>query len=104
MPAEETRMSYAWTPTPESIGERNWTKFAKAAGLADYDALAAKAAREPEWFWNALIKFLDVRFIRPYDRVLDLSKGLPWAEWCVGGTTNLVLNCLDKHLPARADH
>jgi len=95
---------YAWVPSEESIAARNWTRFARAEGLDGYDALAAKAAREPEWFWNALIRFLDVRFQQPYERVLDLSKGLPWAEWCVGGTTNLALNCLDKHLPARADH
>lgn len=97
-------MSYAWVPSAESIAGRNWTAFARAEGLDGYDALAAKAAREPEWFWNALIAFLDVRFYRPYDKVLDLSKGLPWAEWCLGGITNLVLNCLDKHLPARAAH
>ncbi len=30
-------------------------------------------------------------------QVLDLSRGLPWARWCVGGTTNIVLNCIDKH-------
>lgn len=68
---------YAWVPSPASIAARNWTRFARAEGLDGYDALATKAAREPEWFWNALIKFLDVRFQQPYERVLDLSKGLP---------------------------
>ena len=29
--------------------------------------------------------------------MLDLSRGQPWARWCVGGTTNIVLNCIDKH-------
>ena len=44
-----------------------------------------------------VFKFCDVRFYRRYDRMLDLSRGQPWARWCVGGTTNIVLNCIDRH-------
>ena len=29
--------------------------------------------------------------------MLDTSDGIEWARWCVGGTTNIVLNCLDRH-------
>ena len=29
--------------------------------------------------------------------MLDLSEGLPFAHWCVGGQTNVVLNCVDRH-------
>ena len=25
------------------------------------------------------------------------QKGPPWSKWCVGGTTNIVLNCVDRH-------
>jgi acetyl-CoA synthetase len=28
--------------------------------------------------------------------VLDTCEGLPFAKWCVGGTTNVVLNCIDR--------
>jgi hypothetical protein len=39
-----------------------------------------------------------LRFFTPYTQLLDLSrKGPEWADWCVGGTTNIVLNCLDRH-------
>ncbi|HSV46048.1 MAG TPA: AMP-binding protein, partial [Ramlibacter sp.] len=31
-----------------------------------------------------------------YERVLDLADGLPFAHWCVGGVTNVVLNCVDR--------
>jgi len=40
----------------------------------------------------------DIRFYRPYERVLDVSRGKPWARWCVGGTTNLAMNCLQRQL------
>ncbi|PPQ29705.1 acetyl-coenzyme A synthetase N-terminal domain-containing protein [Rhodopila globiformis] len=55
------------------------------------------ADAEPERFWNSLVEFSDIRFHRPYEAILDKSRGIAWAHWCVGGTTNLVLNCLDKH-------
>ena len=28
---------------------------------------------------------------------MDDSKGIPWTKWCVGGKTNIVLNCIDRH-------
>ena len=31
-----------------------------------------------------------------YEQVLDLREGQPFAHWCVGGTTNVVLNCIDR--------
>ncbi len=31
--------------------------------------------------------------------MLDLGEGRPFARWCVGGTANVVLNCIDRHRP-----
>lgn len=63
----------------------------------DYDQLASKADIDPVWLMEQVFEFCDVRFYRRYDRMLDVSRGQPWARWCVGGTTNIVLNCIDKH-------
>ena len=89
--------TYVWTPPPELVGQSNLTAFLRATGPPDYDALAAKADADPAWLMEEVFRFCDVRFYRRYDRMLDLSRGLPWARWCVGGTTNIVLNCIDKH-------
>ncbi|MBQ0723853.1 MAG: AMP-binding protein [Cycloclasticus sp.] len=86
-----------WQPTKERLANSQIQKFINAAGVADYDELLTKSDQDPEWFWNTAIKFLDIKFYQPYDKVLDQSKGIEWAEWCLGGKTNLVLNCLDKH-------
>tara|TARA_R110002095_G_scaffold210797_1_gene198300 strand:- start:701 stop:1030 length:330 start_codon:yes stop_codon:yes gene_type:complete len=86
-----------WQPTEELIANSQIQKFINAASVSDYDELLIKADADPEWFWNAAIKFLDIKFYQDYDRVMDQSKGIEWTEWCVGGKTNLVLNCLDKH-------
>lgn len=52
---------------------------------------------DPAWFWDGLLTFLDIRFYRPYEKVLDMSRGKAWTDWCVGGTTNAYLNCIETH-------
>ena len=91
---------FAWQPSEAIKAAANWQAFLRAERLPDYPALARKATAEPEWFWDALIRFLGVRFVKPYARVLDLSAGIEWPKWCVGGTTNATLSCLDRHVEA----
>lgn len=75
-------------------------RFLSQHGIADYQGLVERAAAEPEWFWTAVMEFHRLHFFRPFERLLDLSRGPEWAEWCVGGTTNLAYNCLDRTLAA----
>lgn len=98
-------MKYAWRPSEEFKRAANWSRFITANGLPDYETMLAKSSADPEWFWNALIDFLDIRFSHPFDQVLDLSRGIEWPRWCVGGKMNLAWNCLDRNLEAgRGDH
>ena len=91
---------FVWYPSEQVKREANWTAFIHASGMPDYPALAARSSSDPDWFWNELIRFVDFRFYKPYDTVRDMSRGLPFAQWCIGGTTNLVLNALDKKTAA----
>jgi acetyl-CoA synthetase len=86
-----------WRPTDDIVRASRMRAFLDRLGLDDLDALNARADADPAWFWGALLDFLGMRFYAPYERVLDTSRGKQWPEWCVGGTTNVVLNCLDKH-------
>jgi acetyl-CoA synthetase len=90
-------MAYLWTPPAELVEQSNLTAFLRATGQPDYDALAAKGDADPAWLMQEVFRFCGVQFYRDYDTMLDLSRGQPWARWCVGGTTNIVLNCIDKH-------
>ncbi|MCC8980939.1 AMP-binding protein [Bradyrhizobium acaciae] len=90
-------MTYLWTPPAELVEKSNLSAFLRATGQHDYDTLAAKANTDPAWLVEEVFKFCDVRFYRSPDKILDLARGEPWARWCVGGTTNIVLNCIDKH-------
>ena len=85
-----------WQPDAATIAASNLAAFMRALGVASYEELLERADREPAWFFDALLKHLDYRFYRPYEKVLDESRGAPWARWCAGGTTNVVLNALDR--------
>ena len=43
---------------------------------------------------------LDIQFYEPYRQIADFSRGIEWPAWCVGGSMNIVHNCLDKWLAA----
>jgi acetyl-CoA synthetase len=94
--ADETNSpEYVWQPSPEMILESNITAFMQSLSVADYDGLIELASQDCEKFWSAIMTFLD--FHEPYSQLLDVSRGIPFAKWCVGGKTNIVLNCLDRH-------
>jgi acetyl-CoA synthetase len=55
------------------------------------------------WFWDTILRDLDVQFYKPYSRVVDLSDGKPWAHWCVDGEMNIVHNMIDKYAGTPTD-
>ncbi|CEJ10991.1 Acetyl-coenzyme A synthetase [bacterium YEK0313] len=76
--------------------------FMERHGLASYEDLIARADRDPEWFWPAVMDFHGLAYFKPFERVLDTSKGVQWPQWCIGGTTNIAYNCMERTL-ARGD-
>ena len=85
-----------WQPDENLVANSNLVGFMKAHSLADYAALRKRALQDPSWYWDAVIRYFAIEFYEPYDLVMDISRGKPWTQWCLGGVTNLVLNCLDK--------
>ncbi|MFT4570143.1 MAG: acetyl-CoA synthetase [Hyphomicrobiaceae bacterium] len=71
--------------------------FARSAHIksrAEYDQIRASALADPEAFWAGIAGELE--WFHPWDRVLDWQP--PFAQWFVGGKTNISHNCLDRHL------
>src|SRR2546421_192120 len=87
----------AWRPTPEMIEQSLLMRFMRAHGLNSLEELHQRSNRDLDWFWNAVLRDLDIRFRQPYTNVLDLARGAAWPQWCVGGIMNIVDNCLDKY-------
>ena len=74
------------------------TEFMRAEALSSFDDLLHRAATDPAWFTDALFRYLDIQFKAPYKQVVDLSQGIMWPQWCVGGEMNIIDTCLDKAL------
>ncbi|MBP9893367.1 MAG: AMP-binding protein, partial [Planctomycetes bacterium] len=101
-------MSYVWKPTREIIENANVTRLMRKLGYvvaADKPEKVAEEARSfvkrsqkhIEWFWQEALQDLGIEWTKPYSKILDKSKGNAWADWFVGGETNIALNCVDRH-------
>jgi acetyl-CoA synthetase len=86
-----------WEPSPEVIERSRLRRFMDRHGIETFDELLKRADADIEWFWDAAIKDVDIAFYRHYDKVVDLSKGNPWAKWWIGGRMNIVQSCLDRY-------
>ena len=87
----------AWEPSAAQFQRSRLLRFMRHLGLDTVDALRERAAADPAWFWEAVIRDLGLSWFRQPDRVLDLSDGLPFAHWFPGGRFNYVSNAVDRH-------
>lgn len=101
VPADLTNQPVVWHPDEAAIERSRMLAFARRHNLADYDALCTRAAEDPAWFWGAISDELGLVWTTPYDQVLDISAGIEWPRWYVGGRMNYVTSAVDRHLPTR---
>ena len=110
MPPSETDLSsaphatfpfdqeFAWVPDEQTISDSNLMAFMKAHDITSYDRLYAKSIDDVAWYWDGVMKQLNIEFYEPYQDVLVMKDGPQFPEWCVGGRMNIVHNMLDKWL------
>ena len=98
MGAFESTGEVVWRPDPQLVEQSNLLRFMRRLGLGSWPELQRRSTADISWFWDAVLRELDIRFSTPYSRVVDLSRGMALPQWCVGGRLNIVLNCLDKYL------
>ena len=89
-----------WRPTPEVIERARITRLMRSLGVGTLAELQRRSVEDPEWYWNGVVKDLGLRWLTPYSRVLDDSRGPAWPRWFPGGRLNFSDNCLDRNLDA----
>jgi acetyl-CoA synthetase len=82
-----------WRPSPEDLADSRPARFVRAAGFgadapSGLEAIQARAARDPGWFWGAAAEDLALHWQRPPTTTLDLSAGIARARWWSGGAFN----------------
>jgi len=88
-------------PHPEYIPIAEGMKNAKITP-AKYDAMYRESVADPVKFWGEQGKRLD--WIKPYTQVKDTDYAdNARIRWYYDGVLNVAHNCIDRHLPKRAD-
>ncbi|QUD87001.1 acetate--CoA ligase [Phenylobacterium montanum] len=84
-------------PVPEA-----WAKRARI-DAAGYEAALKRVEEDPEGYWREIAGRLD--WIKPFTVVKDVSYNREdfRIRWFADGVLNASANCLDRHLPARAN-
>ena len=85
-----------WSPSPEALERANVVRLMRRHGLGDYRDLVRRSQDDPEWFWPAAMEDMGLEFSRPWDEVMDLSRGPEWATWFVGGRVSIARNCVHR--------
>ena len=88
----------AWRPSRAQIEQSNLYRQYTRLGFASLDEFQRASVNDITWFWDTMLRELDVQFYEPYAQVVDLSGGIQFPKWCVGGKMNIVHNCLDKYI------
>ncbi len=83
-------------PVPADLAKSAW------CDEASYDAMYARSIEDPEGFWAEQAKRLD--WIETWSKVKTVDfTGDVTIRWFEGAKLNACVNCIDRHLPARAD-
>ena len=84
-------------PVPEA-----WAKRARM-DAAGYDAAVRRVEEDPQGFWSEVAGRLD--WIKPFTVAKDVSLHREdfHIRWFADGVLNASVNCLDRHLPLRAE-
>jgi acetyl-CoA synthetase len=93
---------FVWWPDPAVVEQTNLMQFMRRHGITTLDGLIPHSLEDVATFWEAVLADLDIQFYEPYRQIADFSRGIEWPAWCVGGSMNIVHNCLDKWLATGA--
>src|SRR5438045_1504648 len=85
-----------WRPDQAYIERSRLRRFMEQHRLGSVQELLARSTTDVEWFWDAVVRDLELEWFRPYSRVLDLSRGIEWPRWFVDGVYNYVHDAVDK--------
>ena len=87
---------FEFIPTEDQKINSNIYRFMKKHDISTLEQLTEKANNDLEWFWKEVEKYCEIVWDKPYQKVLDLSKGLPWPKWFVDGKTNIYKSSVEK--------
>lgn len=93
----QTMTDVIWRPSDKYLNCRV-TDYMKQVGVKDWQQLVSRSTEDIEWFWETALNYVGIDWQKPYQRLMDQSKGFAWTKWFIGGQLNIFANCLDYHV------
>lgn len=87
---------FDFIPSEKQIQDSNISRFMQKYNISSLDELSKKATVDLEWFWESVDKDIGIVWDSPYTTTLDVSKGVEWSKWFVGGKTNIYKSSVEK--------
>ncbi|WP_341930788.1 AMP-binding protein [Methyloversatilis discipulorum] len=91
-----TPSGYEWKGT-------RLARFIERHGYGSLDQLQEDAERDAPVFWDRVVAEVGLEWSTPYTQTLDMSDGIMWPRWFVGGRLDLVDNIVGKHARRQPD-
>jgi len=89
-----------WRPEREHLEESNVARYMSSHGFKTLAEFVSFTQDRPEEFWRSFDReVLNLRWYEDYVRVLDLSRGVQWPRWFVGGRINIADQLADSAEP-----
>ncbi|MFP3915471.1 MAG: AMP-binding protein, partial [Actinomycetota bacterium] len=85
-----------WTADERRAAGTHTARFMRDHGAGSYQELVDRSQRDPETFWDAVVRYLGIPFVTPYQTVMEAERGPEWATWFTDGTLNLSAACADR--------
>ncbi|HLY14558.1 MAG TPA: AMP-binding protein, partial [Candidatus Limnocylindrales bacterium] len=93
----------AWRPGSSELNESRPARFVRGTGFADIEALQARAALDPAWFWAVATDNIEIPWQRRPTTTLDLAGGPARATWWGGGSFNHAVGSTEPWARLRPD-
>lgn len=92
-----------FTPSGYDWKGTRLARFIERHGYGSLDQLQEDAERDAPVFWDRVVAEVGLEWTTPYTQTLDMSDGIMWPRWFVGGRLDLVDNIVGKHARRHPD-
>src|SRR5260370_40267791 len=92
---------WIWKPTQRQIERTNVWQLMERLGFTDREEFLRYSGDHLGEFWGRLVDHIGIEWVRPYDNVLEASRGVEGAPWFTGRQLNIAPNFLDAHPTGR---
>ena len=73
----------------------------RISNFNDYQETYRKSLQDPEGFWAGIAE--EFTWKKKWNKVMEWDFHKPEVKWFLGGKLNITENCIDRHLPKRAN-